>query len=566
MNNNYLGAKAQYSDFLKQLVNCNNALDAIPVHHNSCVEVRDRIIPVIKQEIESITNEILAIDSMAWDNLVIAFFGETNAGKSTIIETFRILYDPNYMPGNDGLIVGDGSSDFTRDYHEYKLNMNGVPFTLIDVPGIEGNENEFRDVIKDALHKAHLVFYVQGHNKKPDIGTAQKIKNYLGQWVYVYSIQNVRGGVSNYDEEEERETLLTELVKQNDLLIQAEFKRILGDVYKGNVIMQAQLAMCAKGSFSPRRQDLIMYQNKLISYFGSAENTFNFSRFSAIEQLVKGASQSYPVMIQQANQQKLYGLKLRLKDKIRQIPTSDLESAMSEMGRYLQSMMSAISDEKRTIESKCNLSIENRFGELNDDLCGDVDADILEKYASSDQEKCRRAITEDINSIFRTEMHSLHERLETLRREMRFINVGYINASSDGIDTNVNTYNAEDALSYGLGDFVMQSVSTLGTAGTGAAIGSFFGPVGTGIGAIVGGLAGLIFGDSSSERKTKAKDEVRKAINKAKSEAKESLSDSLQNGPFQILDRYQKNIENQINKEATNVYKVLAIVKSMYQI
>ena len=34
-----------------------------------------------------------AMKYQEWDNLVIAFFGMTNAGKSTIIETFRILFD-----------------------------------------------------------------------------------------------------------------------------------------------------------------------------------------------------------------------------------------------------------------------------------------------------------------------------------------------------------------------------------------------------------------------------------------------------------------------------------------
>ena len=31
--------------------------------------------------------------SSEWDKLCIAFFGETNAGKSTIIESLRIIYD-----------------------------------------------------------------------------------------------------------------------------------------------------------------------------------------------------------------------------------------------------------------------------------------------------------------------------------------------------------------------------------------------------------------------------------------------------------------------------------------
>lgn len=40
-----------------------------------------------KSEIEKLKN------SSEWDKFCIAFFGETNAGKSTVIESLRILYD-----------------------------------------------------------------------------------------------------------------------------------------------------------------------------------------------------------------------------------------------------------------------------------------------------------------------------------------------------------------------------------------------------------------------------------------------------------------------------------------
>lgn len=40
-----------------------------------------------KKEIDKLEN------ATEWDKFCIAFFGETNAGKSTIIETLRIIYD-----------------------------------------------------------------------------------------------------------------------------------------------------------------------------------------------------------------------------------------------------------------------------------------------------------------------------------------------------------------------------------------------------------------------------------------------------------------------------------------
>ena len=43
---------------------------------------------------ESFKDEIEKLEaSSEWDKLCIAFFGETNAGKSTIIESLRIIYD-----------------------------------------------------------------------------------------------------------------------------------------------------------------------------------------------------------------------------------------------------------------------------------------------------------------------------------------------------------------------------------------------------------------------------------------------------------------------------------------
>ena len=53
----------------------------------------------------------------------------------------------------------------------------------------------------------------------------------------------MRGGVSNYDEEEERETLITSGILKAESLIRSEFKTILGDVYAGHVTLQGLLSM-----------------------------------------------------------------------------------------------------------------------------------------------------------------------------------------------------------------------------------------------------------------------------------------------------------------------------------
>lgn len=340
--------------------------------------VKEKIAFAFDSKIKEAKKELdVALKDTVWDNLVIAFFGETNAGKSTIIETFRILFDDKRKK-EDGLIVGDGRHDFTKTYEEYHLSIAGHPFTLIDVPGIEGNEAEFKDVIKTALHKAHCVFYVQGHNKKPDRATAEKIKKYLGDWVKVYSIYNVRGSVGNYDEEEERETLITSGVLKAESLIQAEFKTILGDVYAGHVTLQGLLAMSAKASFSSKREDLIRGQQKLLKYFGgSADKVLEFSQFKTLTTLVEQKASNFKSEIIEANKQKLVSLAGNIATDVEQVMETqknylaNLESNLRTINREVcnNSMDLAL----RNITNKTKNAISSAYGELKSEIFDLID-------------------------------------------------------------------------------------------------------------------------------------------------------------------------------------------------
>lgn len=376
--------------------------------------VKEKIAFAFDSKIKEAKKELdVALKDTVWDNLVIAFFGETNAGKSTIIETFRILFDDKRKK-EDGLIVGDGRHDFTKTYEEYHLSIAGHPFTLIDVPGIEGNEAEFKDVIKTALHKAHCVFYVQGHNKKPDRATAEKIKKYLGDWVKVYSIYNVRGGVSNYDEEEERETLITSGVLKAESLIRAEFKTILGDVYAGHVTLQGLLAMSAKASFSSKREDLIRGQQKLLKYFGgSADKVLEFSQFKTLTTLVEQKSSNFKSEIIEANKQKLMSLAGNIATDIEQVMESqksylaNLESNLRTINREVcnNSMDLAL----RNITNKTKNAISSAYGELKSEIFDLIDNEPsnINQIAEQYQEDVIENLENRIKSIVNDELKKI---------------------------------------------------------------------------------------------------------------------------------------------------------------
>lgn len=96
----------------------------------------------------------------------------------------------------DGQIIGDGSADFTRKTQRYDLELDGHPFALLDVPGIEGKEGLVLEEIERAVQIAHAVFYVTNQAAPPqtgdgqNVGTLEKIKKHLSAQTEVWTIFN----------------------------------------------------------------------------------------------------------------------------------------------------------------------------------------------------------------------------------------------------------------------------------------------------------------------------------------------------------------------------------------
>lgn len=76
---------------LEEAVNKAGAIELVGEEENAELSAINSTLREInkefKQEIEKLEN------SSEWDKFCIAFLGETNAGKSTVIETLRIIYD-----------------------------------------------------------------------------------------------------------------------------------------------------------------------------------------------------------------------------------------------------------------------------------------------------------------------------------------------------------------------------------------------------------------------------------------------------------------------------------------
>jgi hypothetical protein len=549
--------ETKYKYFISCLRNVAKEIDKIKGVNNRFTELQlsfyealEKQIKLSKQQMEE------ALNGTVWDNLVIAFFGETNAGKSTIIETFRILFDKSKEKGEDGLIVGDGRNDYTQDYNEYKMYINNHQFTLIDVPGIEGNEtSEFKEDIQRALHQAHCIFYVQGNNKQPDTATAEKIKNYLSDWVSVYSIYNVRGGVFNYDEEEERVKLYTEEVKKTETLIDKTFKEILGNrVYKGNITIQALLALCAKASFSEKRQDLVTTQQELMECFGSNDSLFNFSEMTKLISLVEEKANDFQKEIIESNKQKLTSLAKQSYNNINYIIKTNKEKE-----KELQDGLKAFKQDVSDIFSRTKTQIEADINAKYRALKSNILMEIYSVIDSNSEEKEQaiqiiirdrsRSTEQEIKNCISINLNVLNQKLEQKRKDLEGLRISFVMMNRvTCFDSNIDVKESLKEMDLSLEDVGLVAAF---------AISSIFSPIAGIVLGVSYFLKKWIFGDGG---KSKAKEKARKTIEEAFK--KDTTKHELINNISRNLDKVKNDIYDKIKEENNNIHDLGEIIDS----
>ena len=457
------------------------------------------------------------------------------------------------------MIVGYGDSDFTKVYEEYNLKINGKEFVLIDVPGIEGREEDFRDEIKRALNQAHCVFYVQGENKKPDVNTAEKIKNYLSNWVNVYSIFNVRNNAEYYDESEERETLETEAIHKNEQLIQDTFRNILGNIYKGNITLQALLAMCAYGRFPSTREKLSRSQKKLLGYFGSADAVLRFSRFDRVMQLVDQKSENYTDEIVEANKQKLIAQYRKVYQGLVDMMAEqqrDIDRLKERLIRFDVDMNMSFEETIRAIRNRMAYEHTKVFDDFKREVCDVLDDDYnkedSEKEIQQRAERLFEAYTMESKIIVEYEFSRLEEKIRERRRELDNIQIGGLHIDISSLEM-PNLDEAFGKMGLNFGDVFGFATTVGGTALAFSVIPGFGTLIGAGVGLLLWGGKQLFLGDSKREE---AKNEARKKIDEKKRESQSTSLNKQINLIERTLDNEKDRFRQIIRNERNNLQQL----------
>lgn len=225
----------------------------------------------------------------------------------------------------DGGIIGTGQADYTKGSTAYTLFLDDNAFALIDIPGIEGDEEKYKEIITASLTKAHVIFYVNGSGKMIEKDSLEKIKMYMHDGTSVYALFNVhvkgqKTRIPGIDKTLQEE--LAEAYEKSKAMLRTEeeLQSFLGDNFKGSVPLNGLLSFCSLAMdehgnttiVQDERKSLRSDQTKFLKeYTGDVAAMRADSHISLVQDVIAEKLDHFDEYIQEENLKKL---KTRLSD------------------------------------------------------------------------------------------------------------------------------------------------------------------------------------------------------------------------------------------------------------
>lgn len=483
------------------------------------------------------------------------------------LESFRL--SPNKP---DGLIIGTGEADFTKDNVPYEFTYQNKTFQLIDVPGIEGNEGRYEQFVKKAVEKAHLVIYVNGTNKKPEEVTARKIKSYLNQYAKIYAVCNLRGKADKYDSEIDELVSLKHSHKEMDDVFKQTLtvlnQAVGADLIEGGACVQGLMAFSSlaydqsegQTTISSSRKDLIATQKSFMRDFPSLEKMKKFSQIDELEQKIISKFSTFEEDIIESNKNKIVRKIEQIKAVIQEQLNDHLKlqtKIKKELDVGRDSIYRALNEFESRLSNKSNNAVSSAFINIADEGCL-----IIEKYFGNQEQ-----ISSNIEDIVDYETSNLFKQLDKIKtEESQYFQdelqeiIQRIGRSIEQVQiTNELECSQEQDLSIKFSSATTFDVKTIGKglieigsmAALGASIGTVFPVIGNIVGGLLGGLLGLIkasldFFRSEKSKINKAQSKFRGNVKNEKACFKSKLRDTLSETASSVRDYVDVNIIEKI--------------------
>ncbi|WP_448196922.1 GTPase [Pseudomonas putida] len=486
----------------------------------------------------------------------------------------------------DGEIVGTGQADFTQDNVIYQFRHQGKSFQLIDVPGIEGNESKYEAMVQAAIAKAHLVFYVNGTNKKPEVETAKKIKHYLNRDAKVYAICNLRGKADSYEFERDREAL--ERTHKDAVETREQTREVLEGILGAELVIGCQslqgllgftgVAFDERGlsSIHPSRTDLIKSQRAYKQDFASQQAMRNFSQLDQLHKVIGDGCANFEVDIVESNKRKVLRL---LQDTV-----NDLQKQRDEhqvfclkIGKEVMECQDVIRKSfqalKSSFSSQRSSALDRFFSELTSAARTAVeehfsDKDDVERVIERHVKDGQQRLTDKLQATQEKLLSDLSEAIEKAvkRLQENAQRVSFQQRLSEAANNSLSLSNAMDAISFNFSDVGSFLLSVGGYALSGFGIGTVFPGIGNIVGAIVGGLFGLLaaglsyFFGGRDKKIAEAQKQVAEAIDTERKKVKKTFD----NDTDEMLTKVEQQIECSVLQPLTDERRKMADVTALF--
>ncbi len=491
----------------------------------------------------------------------------------------------------DGTIIGTGQSDYTQGSTMYNLSIKNKNFAMIDIPGIEGDESAFEEIIRRSLEQAHTIFYVNGSGKKIEKETLLKIQKYMRDGTSVYAVFNVHckpkkeripGIDSEYSEE------LEEAYRKQDAVIkqtESELVSFLGKNYKGNISLNGLLGFCALAFIEGGRTSIKEDQEKnlrknqekyLKEYHDDKRNMLEDSHLIVLLETIERKTYSFETDIIDENLKKLRNRMNEMMSTVKTLKAREIEKIdgfIRIYDEFERNCKYATEDFLRTVRNIPSKAAEDAFCDLKNELYDKLEQDegktraaeiqrIVELRKGDVVAKIQRGINTKIERAQKAFIDSIEDAQKRMevdfgRELVKFeISLSANNVTLDTAFANELRYSFEDFRNLALKVGVMAISWAI-----------WGGPIGAAVGAALGVLISIFkYFASGKDRINKAKEKIRQAIDEQIEEVAEQINAEIRRMEFvtvinDIYHALYEEAEKQ-KKKLMDVRRLIINVKS----
>lgn len=351
----------------------------------------------------------------------------------------------------DGEIIGDGRADFTRQTQRYNFELDGQSFALLDVPGIEGNEDSISSEIKQAVQTAHAVFYVTNQAAPPQTGneqrkgTLEKIKAHLGAQTEVWTVFNKK--ITSPKNSLIGRPLISDDENAGLAALDKNMREQLGEHYCGLFPLTALPAFLASTDhFAPNSQNASR-RSKILADF-NPEELLEKSRLHAFLQLLSGQLiKDSKDKITRANFNKANEVLKQTTETLRGIQRNfaELSEKLDLDGQSAKAQLSSsVRSLKQRLESCGETLIDNfvsnarkkMYAIIDNDISNDYFKDALKDKIGAQQEELSKQLSAAMSKeveYFQLCAKDILERFEEQARELTDIYAKLNNTQLNGV-------------------------------------------------------------------------------------------------------------------------------------